>query len=327
MTEFTSTGENHDALSADEQGSEDLWTSASPHEANPHMDYDHVHAHTHEAHDHASQEPQDHSGEDGQHAEPAGHRMSINSLGVEVAANLIAIVPEVMHVIHTMTPETILLHMMAGSDGVGHEASHASVQAIVPHQATWDPHYFQGVGQPFEDGSHWHEQQGDSSCAVVSQMAISEALTHHTFSEEQVCRFAQEHHWFDPESGTPPEHADKILNALGIETEKGYHASLGDMADALEHGDKVLVCVNANAIWTPLRDTETGAPVLQSNAGHALWVTGIDEAPDGSLKIIINDSGTPNGQMVGVDMADFLNGWNEYDHFMVVAHAPTEPMV
>jgi hypothetical protein len=291
-------GENYDTPSASEYDSDDLWTSAAPPESHAafyhehsHAHEPHYHAHEHEhehAHEHEHEHEHEHDRKAHYHVDRAGDSPPWDPLGPG-----------------------------------GEEAlSHAPVQAIIPHKVSWDPAYFRGVGCPFEDASHWHEQQGTSSCALVSQLSISEALMHHTFTEDQFCRFAQEHHWFDPASGTPPEHADKLLNACGIETDKGYHASVSDMVDALEHGDKVLVCVNANAIWTPLRDTETGLPVAQNISGHAIWVTGIDKAPNGSLKVIINDSGIAEGSMTPVDMADFVNAWDDYDNFLVVAHAP-----
>jgi hypothetical protein len=67
-----------------------------------------------------------------------------------------------------------------------------------------------------------------------------------------------------------------------------------------------------------------GSPIEQSNAGHAVWVTGIDQQPDGSVKIILNDSGTPDGQMKAVDAEDFLNAWEDFGNFVVVADAPEQ---
>ncbi|NJO65669.1 MAG: hypothetical protein HC836_48625 [Richelia sp. RM2_1_2] len=103
---------------------------------------------------------------------------------------------------------------------------------------------------------------------------------------------------------------------------KATNASLEDIADALEKGDKIIVGLDANEIWSPLRDAMTGSPVEQTNGGHAVWVTGIDTEPDGSVKIILNDSGTDSGQMKAVDAQDFLNAWDDYGNLLLVADTP-----
>ena len=96
---------------------------------------------------------------------------------------------------------------------------------------------------------------------------------------------------------------------------------LEDIANALEKGDRVIVALDANEIWSPLRDAD-GIPIEQPNGGHAVWVTGIDPQADGSVKIILNDSGHPDGKMTAIDAVDFLNAWEDYSNFIVVADAP-----
>jgi hypothetical protein len=91
----------------------------------------------------------------------------------------------------------------------------------------------------------------------------------------------------------------------------------------LQHNDRVIVGLNANEIWHPCRDSATGEPVELPLAGHAVWVTGIDQELDGSIKVILCDSGTPDGRAEAVDVADFLNAWADYGNEMVVAHQPT----
>lgn len=343
MTDFTaahfaSSGQGHltgletdhhyDTLTATGHDNGDLWTSIYAPDSGHHIIIDQdmaLHAHDtglgHEVHVHGDTFMAPHHGQDlglqghGLPSDAHGHQAHLDPIPHHISAGEAPL----LHAGHGRE----ILHHRGEAEMNAHTATYAPLQAIVPHQSTWDPDHFNGIGHPFEDSTHWHQQQGDKSCALVSQMGIYESLTHQPLSEDQVCRFAEEHHWFDPTSGTNPEDAGKVLNALGIETNHGYNASLSDLADALEHGDKVLACVNANDIWTPLRDTDTGLPVEQSIAGHAIWVTGIDQAPDGSIKIIINDSGHPGGQMNAVDAEDFLNAWHNYDNYMLVAHAPT----
>jgi hypothetical protein len=191
----------------------------------------------------------------------------------------------------------------------------------------WNPSDFDGWGNPEADAHCWHRQEGNSSCAVVAQIGVYESITGQEISEAEACRIAQENGWYDPESGTTPENVGKFLKYWGIPTDQRYDGTLVDIADALERGDKVIVGLDANEIWYPARDPETGAPMEQSNAGHAVWITGIDPEPDGSVKIILNDSGTPDGRMMVVNAEDFLNAWADYGNLLVVADAPDQPIL
>jgi hypothetical protein len=180
---------------------------------------------------------------------------------------------------------------------------------------------FSGLGNPENDAQFWQQQEGQNSCAVVAQISVFESITGQEISEEQACEIAQANGWFNPENGTYPDDVGKLLNELGIPTEQQYDASLDDIADALEKGDRVIVALDANEIWNPLRDAD-GMPIEQTNGGHAVWVTGIETNPDGSVKIILNDSGHPNGKMTTVDALDFVNAWQDHGNFLVVADAP-----
>ncbi|GFE71770.1 hypothetical protein CFPU101_43800 [Chroococcus sp. FPU101] len=51
-------------------------------------------------------------------------------------------------------------------------------------------------------------------------------------------------------------------------------------------------------------------------------MTGIDCESDGSVNIILNDSGTPNGQASVIDYYDFMNAWQDYGNFVIVADNP-----
>ncbi len=187
------------------------------------------------------------------------------------------------------------------------------------YEENWDISEFDGVGNPFADADCWQQQQGQNSCAVVAQMGVYESITGVELSEDEVCEFAQDNGLFHPDIGTYPEDVGKILNHFGVPTETYYNADLNDIASALERGDKVIVGLDANEIWQPLRD-EYGNPLEQTDGGHAVWITGIDQADDGSVKLILNDSGTSDGQMKVVDAVDFLNAWNDFGNQIVVTN-------
>jgi hypothetical protein len=188
--------------------------------------------------------------------------------------------------------------------------------------SNWDSSQFDGWGCPIEDADCWQEQEGTNSCAVVAQVGVYESITGIKLSEAEACQTAADNGWYDPESGTVPNNVGKFLATMGIPTEQSYDATLVDLADALERGDKVIVGLDANEISNPIADPVTGLPLEQANGGHAVWVTGIDRDPDGTVKIILNDSGTPDGRMKAVEVEDFLNAWEDYGNFLVVAHPP-----
>ena len=108
---------------------------------------------------------------------------------------------------------------------------------------------------------------------------------------------------------------------MGISTIQEYNATLSDIAIALSQGDKPIVGLDANEIWTPKRD-QYGNPVEQSDAGHAVWVTGIDQKANGSYNVILNDSGTPYGRSEVVSYVDFNNAWTDMGHFLTIADNP-----
>ncbi|TVQ45913.1 MAG: hypothetical protein EA365_06795 [Gloeocapsa sp. DLM2.Bin57] len=187
------------------------------------------------------------------------------------------------------------------------------------YEESWDIAEFNGVGNPWEDAQFWQYQEGSNSCAIVAQMGVFQSLTGLDVLESELCQIAEANGWFDPHSGTTLESMDNILNSFGLSTESYYNANLNDIAEALANGDKVIVALDAQEIWQPLRDNNDN-PLEQLDAGHAVWVTGIDQLPDGSIKIIINDSGTSDGQMKVVDAVDFINAWDDFGNYVVITH-------
>ena len=176
-------------------------------------------------------------------------------------------------------------------------------------------------GNPLTDAQYWRQQQGAMSCAVVAQMSVYQSLTGHYISEYDASVYAQQQGWFDPVTGTPVEHTGNILDVLGVPTYEMYNASLQTLEHALAYGNKPIVGLDGNEIWNPMRHWD-GTPVEQAEAGHAVWVTGIDYEWNGSLGIIVNDSGNPNGSASMIDYHDFMNAWQDYGYFVSIADNP-----
>jgi hypothetical protein len=176
-------------------------------------------------------------------------------------------------------------------------------------------------GDPIADADYWREQDSDTSCAVVAQISLYESLTGEFITEADAVDYATEAGLFDPENGTNLEDTGDILADLGIETTKTYNNSFTDLEYALEAGDKVIVGLDANEIWFP-EYNRNGDSLEQEDAGHAVWVTGINYESNGSVDIILNDSGTSYGSASVVDYYDFINAWSDYDSFAAIAENP-----
>lgn len=176
-------------------------------------------------------------------------------------------------------------------------------------------------GLPDQEASFWRYQQGRKTCAVVAQVSVYQALTGESISERKAARFANQQGWFSYKTGTPLRHVGKILNSLGIATDRHKNATIDDLIGALDRGDKPIVGLDGSEIWNPQRDF-IGQPIEQPDQGHAVWVTGVDREVDGSIKIIINDSGDPYGKMKTVDYVDFQNAWSDYGFHITIADNP-----
>jgi hypothetical protein len=182
-----------------------------------------------------------------------------------------------------------------------------------------------GVGTPDADAAHWHFQGNEQACAVASQGSIIESLTGVPFDQAAAGQWLQAQGWYDPATGTRPEDLTRLFDAFGVPTTSGSTTVTG-LWDALAAGDKVMVTLDANEIWHPQHDPATGAPLesLQP-AGHAVWVTGIEQDATGAWKVVLNDSGHEGGRAETVALADFVNAWDDYDNQAVFAGGHAAP--
>ncbi|MCE3555580.1 hypothetical protein LWC33_29565 [Pseudonocardia sp. RS11V-5] len=183
-----------------------------------------------------------------------------------------------------------------------------------------------GVGTPDADAVHWHFQGPEEACAVVSQGSIIESLTGVPFDEAAATRWLEQQGWYDPATGTRPEDVTRLFQAYHVPTASGS-TTVGGLWDALAAGDKVMVTLDANEIWHPVHDPATGAPLesLQP-AGHAVWLTGIEQNSNGEWKVVLNDSGHQGGRAETVALADFVNAWDDYGNQAVFAGGHAAPL-
>ncbi|MCB9660509.1 MAG: hypothetical protein H6726_22890 [Sandaracinaceae bacterium] len=173
------------------------------------------------------------------------------------------------------------------------------------------------VGTPDLDAAYWHHQEGESSCAVVSQGSVLASLTGEHFSEQQLAWEATQMGSFDPVCGTPPTAVGDLLEAHHVPVDRLVGAKVGDLYRALQIGEKVIVGLDANEIWFP--DHGAAGEVAElPDAGHAVCITGFEMSEDGQLSVIMNDSGVPDGAGRRVAMMDFKNAWDDFGNFAVI---------
>lgn len=170
------------------------------------------------------------------------------------------------------------------------------------------------AGNPETDMKNWHEQAGDNSCAVCCQEFIAEQLLDREFSEQGMSQYAAERGWYDPETGTTVNDVGKLLEALGLEVERQSGLTLPDLFNELESGHKLICGVNNMILQNP-----GFAELPGLNANHAVQVIGIDYSNPEDVRVILNDSGVPNGMGRNVSADTFVKAWNTSGNFAVSA--------
>lgn len=166
------------------------------------------------------------------------------------------------------------------------------------------------------DQSGWHLQEAPNSCAIACQTDILNSFGINV-SEGQIAKLAEDRGWYDPAIGTPPQALGYVLEAYGIPVTQNYDTSLTTLKDTLDNGEKVMVGLDANEIWAPDKDF-SGNPLEQPDAGHAVWVTGIEMKPNGELEVILNDTGQVQGRGARIAMDDFVNAWDDFGRYAAV---------
>lgn len=172
------------------------------------------------------------------------------------------------------------------------------------------------IGNPEVAMEGW-EYQGDTErCAVYSQKFVIEELTGQELDIEELADLAEENGWFTEENGTPFLNMDKILDHYGIDNEMSFHNDYDDLANALANGEKVIVAIDADEIWSGENDN-----IFTPNDGanHAVEVIGIDNSDPDNPMVILNDSGNPDGCGEMVPLDTFMDAWDDSANQMITA--------
>lgn len=169
------------------------------------------------------------------------------------------------------------------------------------------------IGDVTDAMDSWHSQTGNT-CAVCSQEFILEDLLDREFTEGELTEVAEANGWFN--DGTPVEDVGNLLEYYGIRTERSEGNTLNDLRDSLADGNKVIVGVDSDELWSG-QDNDLFGPGM--DADHAIQVVGIDERVPDDIRVIINDSGVANGRCVSIPADVFVDAWEDGNCFMVEA--------
>lgn len=165
-----------------------------------------------------------------------------------------------------------------------------------------------------EDIENWHPQAESMSCAVSVQELIAEQLLDQEVSEEAVIDFAEWAGWYDPVEGTTLANTGNVLEAMGLEVERDYDATISDLMQALADGEKIICAVDNMILYDP-RFADMPGRV----ANHAVQLVAIDFSNPEKPQAILNDTGVENGQGIRHDLDVFMAAWKTSGNFAVFA--------
>lgn len=175
-------------------------------------------------------------------------------------------------------------------------------------------------GTPAEDMENWEFQGNTGRCAIYSQKFVIEQLTGQEIDIEELVAVAEGNGWFNESagSGTATLNMDKLLDYYGVNSQMSFDNDLSSLEQELNNGNKVIVGVDSGQIWY---GDENNIFSPETTADHAVEVIGIDRSDEDNPMVVLNDSGTPDGQGEMVPLDVFENAWSAGDSQMVVCWA------
>lgn len=169
-------------------------------------------------------------------------------------------------------------------------------------------------GNPDTSDDFWEYQGPTNRCAIYSQKFVIEELTGEELDIEELADLAEDNGWFAEDQGTPLADMNKILDHYGVENEMTRFNTMNDIEECLDNGGKVIVALDADEIWYDDNDDlyDGGYGV-----NHAVEVIGVDHTDPENPMVILNDSGTPDGQGSRIPLDVFEDAWNDGDNYMI----------
>lgn len=162
----------------------------------------------------------------------------------------------------------------------------------------------------------WHVQLEDYSCANACQTFIINEYLDTNVDEAELNDLARQQGWYQS-NGTAFMDIGNLLDEYGIENYRTWNADFQDVKNAVDQGDRVIVCVYNAAL-----DDEWGDQFPVASANHAVEVLGVDDSDPNDVKVIVNDPGVSDGCGKVVSLDTFNRARETSGGFMVVADRP-----
>ena len=162
----------------------------------------------------------------------------------------------------------------------------------------------------------WHVQLENYSCANACQTFIINEYLGTNIDEAELNELARQQGWYQSD-GTYFEDIGNLLNEYGIENHRTWGADFQDVKNAVDQGDRVIVCVYNAAL-----DDDWGDQMPIASANHAVEVLGVDDSNPRDVKVIVNDPGVSDGCGKVVSLDTFNRARETSGGFMVVADRP-----
>lgn len=184
------------------------------------------------------------------------------------------------------------------------------------------------IGSP--DLYDWAQQIMPDNCAVEAERAILNLFRDTPMSQVEAMFISATNGWYMSGTGTSPDDIGQLLEMHGIPTHTIFNASITDLATELALGHGVIVGVDAEELWDsgPLADLKQWMSTTWDidfgdiAANHAVLVTGLDLSDTLNPKVILNDSGVPDGDGVQYPMEKFLQAWQDSNFFYAATDNP-----
>lgn len=113
------------------------------------------------------------------------------------------------------------------------------------------------------------------------------------------------------EKGMPIYHIGRLLEKNRLAVARRYNASLDDLANLLEQGNKVIAVVNAQKL-----SKEVNTNYLTPTPNHAVVVLEVSKK-NGTIRLFDPQTGNDNDTFT---LAEFNEAWTDSQHFLVVAN-------
>ena len=187
------------------------------------------------------------------------------------------------------------------------------------------------LGVPNAQADFWDMQEFADNCEPTAESFIIRQFGYDNISTNDFAYISHANGWYQPGSGTSPENMGDMMDLFGIGNHTNTDATIQDLAHELSQGHGVVVGVRSDQLWEqgPLQDLwnwikeQFGFDTPDwSPADHAVSVTGIQKAEDGSVMVILNDPGDPLGAGHAYPLDRFMDAWENSSFRMTATNDP-----